>query len=108
MIFWAEMLSDPNPIHADPDAARALGFGNRTVNPGPVNLAYILNLIAQAFDGAVPSELHARFLGNVMADDAVEAVLTDSRSDGGTAELRRMPMNETVLVVNFCIGDKVS
>lgn len=104
MIFWAEMLSDPNPIHADPKAALALGFGNRTVNPGPVNLAYVLNLVAQVYNGAVPAELNARFLGNVMADDAVEAVLTVRRPDGGTAELRRMPINETVLVVDFRIG----
>lgn len=102
MIFWADLLDDPNPIHADPEAARRLGFGNRTVNPGPVNLAYVLNLVAQQFDATVPSRITARFLGNVMAGDDVTAVLVDQTANGGSVILQRNG-DDVVLQADFTL-----
>ena len=67
------MLRDDNPIHLDPAAAEALGFGQRTVNPGPANLAYVINMLMAADPDAEIAEVEARFLGNVLAGDAVLA-----------------------------------
>lgn len=73
MADWCEMLRDDNPIHLDPAAAEALGFGPRTVNPGPANLAYIFNMLMAAHPEAEVAEVEARFLGNVLAGDDVRA-----------------------------------
>ncbi|MBS7670099.1 MaoC family dehydratase [Croceicoccus gelatinilyticus] len=105
MVFWADLLDDPNPIHSDPEAARRLGFGNRTVNPGPVNLAYVLNLIAQECGGTPPSRITARFLGNVMAGDDVTATLVEQTDNGGSAVLTRNG-DEVVLQADFTMPGK--
>jgi len=72
MALWAKLLRDANPIHVDPAAAEALGFGPRTVNPGPINLAYALNMVMAARPGNHPREIHARFSNNILSGDAVE------------------------------------
>lgn len=72
MQSWVEMLRDANPIHVDPAAAEALGFGPHTVNPGPANLAYAINLVMAARPGSYPREIRAHFLGNILSGDAVE------------------------------------
>ena len=69
----AETLRDPNPIHLDPAAAAKLGLGDRVINQGPANLAYIINMLHSAFPGAKLLQLDARFLANVFGGDAVEA-----------------------------------
>lgn len=81
---WCAILDDDNPIHLDPAVADALGFGPRTVNPGPANLAYLLTVLEQTAPGMTPATLDAAFLGNVLAGDTVtaEAVL-----DGDVARL---------------------
>jgi acyl dehydratase len=49
----AALLHDPNPIHFDVTAVRSLGMGDRTVNQGPTNMAYVANmLIRRAGDPA--------------------------------------------------------
>lgn len=73
MTVWAEMLRDDNQIHLDPDTAAALGFGRRTVNQGPANLAYILNMLLESGRGDDILEVNAQFLGTVLAGDAVAA-----------------------------------
>jgi acyl dehydratase len=69
----AETLRDPNPIHLDPAAVSKLGLGDRVINQGPANLAYIINMLHAAFPGAQLLQLDARFLANVFGGDAVEA-----------------------------------
>jgi acyl dehydratase len=69
----AETLRDPNPIHLDPAAVAKLGLGERVINQGPANLAYIINMLHAAFPGARLIQLDARFLANVFGGDAVEA-----------------------------------
>ncbi len=73
MALWCEALGDDNAIHVDPAAAEALGFGPRTVNPGPTNLAYLLNMAMEARSGAQIRSVEAALLGNVLAGDAVVA-----------------------------------
>ena len=69
----AETLRDPNPIHLDPAAVAKLGLGNRVINQGPANLAYIINMLHAAFPDATLLQLDARFMSNVFGGDAVEA-----------------------------------
>jgi len=73
MKTMAALLRDPYPIHWDPEAARAAGHGDRPVNQGPLNLAYIANmLMAWAGDDAV-RRLTVSFHGRVFAGDTVTA-----------------------------------
>jgi len=69
----AGVLRDPNPIHLDAAAVQRLGLGDRVINQGPANLAYIVNMLSAALPGAVLLQLDARFLANVLGADAVEA-----------------------------------
>lgn len=73
MKMMALLLGDPNPIHWDADLVRALGLGKSPINQGPVNLAYILNMIRTAYPRSFVSRLDARLLGNVFAGDRVVA-----------------------------------
>lgn len=75
MKTMAALLQDPNPIHWDREATRALGMGERTVNQGPINMAYVMNMLV-GWVGNDPARLRAirlRFMANVFEDDRVEA-----------------------------------
>jgi acyl dehydratase len=73
MKLMAALLRDPNPIHLDPEAVRRLGMGDRVVNQGPTNQAYLVNmLVAFAGDPGAIRRVTVRFLGNVFAGDRVE------------------------------------
>jgi acyl dehydratase len=73
MKMLALLLRDPNPIHWDPEATRRLGLGDNPVNQGPSNLAYVLNMLRQAFPGHAVARVETRFLGSVYAGDHVVA-----------------------------------
>ena len=82
----AALLHDPNPIHFDLQAVEALGMGDRHVNQGPTNMAYVVNaLTAWTGDPTSVRRLQVRFLGNVFAGDRVSAggVVTGIREEGG-------------------------
>jgi acyl dehydratase len=75
MKTMAALLHDPNPIHWDPAATRALGMGERVVNQGPINMSYVMNALV-SWAGNDPSRLRAitlRFMANVFEGDRVEA-----------------------------------
>ena len=76
MKIWAKALHDPNPIHLDRAAVAAAGLGERRINQGPANLAYLVNMLAAAFPGHRIAGLNMRFLGNVFEGERV--------STGGT------------------------
>jgi acyl dehydratase len=69
----AGLLDDPNPIHLDAAAAAALGLGDRQVNQGPANCAYIVAMLQEAFGGAELRRLRFRFRTPVRAGDKVVA-----------------------------------
>lgn len=66
---WCALMRDRNPIHLDADAAQALGFGPRVVNPGPANLAYLFNMMLEAMPGCEILEVSAMFHGNAQSGD---------------------------------------
>jgi 3-hydroxybutyryl-CoA dehydratase len=73
MRLWAGFLRDPNPIHLDPQAVRAKGLGDRVINQGPANLAYIITMLQRAFPLSNLEALEVRYVGSVFGGDAVEA-----------------------------------
>lgn len=86
MKTWAVALHDPNPIHLDPEAVKAAGLGDRVINQGPANLAYIINMVKIALPGAFIADIEMRYVDNVFGGDAVEAggTVTDVVSEGGS------------------------
>lgn len=70
MKTMAALLRDPNPIHWDVASVQALGMGDRPVNQGPNNMAYLVNLLA-GYAGGFDRirRLQVRFLANVFAGD---------------------------------------
>ncbi len=70
---WAVFLADPNPIHLDVEVVKAKGLGDRVINQGPANVAYMMNMLIAAFPGARIEAMDSRFLDNVYAGDKVIA-----------------------------------
>lgn len=70
---WAVFLRDPNPIHLDPEVVKAKGLGDRVINQGPANLAYLINMLQAALPGAFIESLEVRYVDNVYGGDTVEA-----------------------------------
>jgi acyl dehydratase len=82
----AALLQDSNPIHFDAEAVQALGMGNRVVNQGPNNMAYVVNMLSAWAGGPGRVRgLRVRFLGNVFAGDRITArgTVTGVREEGG-------------------------
>ena len=86
MKLWAAFLRDPNPIHLDPRAVQAKGLGDKVINQGPANLAYIITMLQRAFPGSTLLSLEVRYAGSVFGGDAVEAggkIAEVSRGESG-------------------------
>jgi acyl dehydratase len=81
----APILADPNPIHWDLESVRELGMGERPINQGPNNMAYVMNMLA-AWSGGHHNlrKIRVRFAGNVLGDDHVVArgSVTGLRTEG--------------------------
>ncbi len=89
MKAWAVYLHDPNPIHLDPAVVKAKGLGSRVINQGPINLAYLINMLQAAIPGGAIESLDVRYVDNVFAGDAVESggSITAAVSDGSRHRL---------------------
>lgn len=66
---WAIFLADPNPIHLDEEVVKAKGLGHRVINQGPINVAYMMNMLMRAFPGGRIAAMDSRFLDNVYGGD---------------------------------------
>lgn len=73
MKAWAKFLHDPNPIHLDPAVVKAKGLGDRVINQGPANLAYLINMLQAAIPNGFIESLEVRYVDNVFGGEAVEA-----------------------------------
>ena len=88
MAELAVILRDPNPIHLDREAVRAAGLGERRINQGPANMAYVMNMLAEALPDAELKSMSIAFTANVCEDDHVTAradVTEITETDTGTA-----------------------
>jgi 3-hydroxybutyryl-CoA dehydratase len=73
MKLWSEVLRDPNPIHRDPAAVRAMGLGDRVINPGPANAAFVINALLAQFRNARLEHFSVRFLDNLFGGETAIA-----------------------------------
>jgi acyl dehydratase len=73
MKVWAVFLHDPNPIHLDPRAVQAKGLGDKVINQGIANLAYVITMLQRSFPQSTLVSLEVRYAGSVFAGDAVRA-----------------------------------
>ncbi len=82
----AALLHDPNPIHFDLETLQRLGMGDRPVNQGPNNMAYIVAMLSRYAGGPENvRKLRVRFLGNVLGGDRLTArgVISNVREENG-------------------------
>lgn len=79
---WAVFLADPNPIHLDVEVVKAKGLGDRVINQGPANVAYMMNMLMAAFPGGRIETMDSRFLDNVYGGDRIVAAGTITAVDG--------------------------
>lgn len=70
---WAVFLADPNPIHLDVEAVKARGLGDRVINQGPINVAYMMNCLLRAFPGGHIASMTSRFLDNIYGEEKIVA-----------------------------------
>lgn len=70
---WSVFLADPNPIHLDVKVVKAKGLGDKRINQGPANVAYMMNMLMAAFPGCRIEDMNSRFLDNVYEGDRVVA-----------------------------------
>lgn len=108
MKTMAAILRDPYPVHWDPDSVAALGRGHRVINQGPLNLAYITNmLMAWQGDGCI-RRLQVSFTDPVLDHESVTAMGTVTSIDEhqgehgaerrATCEIRLDRGGETVVI----------
>jgi 3-hydroxybutyryl-CoA dehydratase len=79
---WAVFLADPNPIHLDPEVVKAMGLGDKVINQGPANVAYVANMLMAAIPGARIDAMDNRFVDNAYAGDRLVASGTVTAVDG--------------------------
>lgn len=93
MKTFSVLMADPNPIHFDADFVSRIGRGDRPINQGTLNMAYLLNAVIAWLDGpdaaARIKRFTCRFGGSVYAGDDVVASgrVTEVESDEATMEL---------------------
>jgi 3-hydroxybutyryl-CoA dehydratase len=79
---WAVFLADPNPIHLDAEVVKAMGLGDKVINQGPANVAYVANMLMAAIPGARIDTMDNRFVDNAYAGDRLVASGTVTAVDG--------------------------
>ncbi|MDR7303975.1 MaoC family dehydratase [Haloactinomyces albus] len=86
MKTMSALMRDANPIHYDAEAVRALNLGDRVVNQGPLNQAYVVSMLGHWAGGvARVRAIRLRYLGNVFAEDTLRAcgTVTAIRAEDG-------------------------
>lgn len=101
MKVFSLLTDDPNPIHWDRAAVAALGLGDRLINQGGLNVAYVINAVSEWAGGADRIvNVSVRFRGNVLEDDTVTAVGVITAIDDGIATIEVVltgPNDSTVI-----------
>lgn len=72
MRIFSLLMADPNPLHFDPAAVQARGLGDKPINQGTINMAYVINPLLQLVQSPERLEsFRCRFLANVLEGDTV-------------------------------------
>ena len=84
MNTWAVILDDPNPIHLDASAVKQVGLGDKTINQGPANIAYILNMIEENFPNSQILKMNNKMTDSVLEGDlvTVSGQITEVKAKG--------------------------
>ncbi len=99
MRTMAAILRDPNPIHWDRSVGAARGFGDHTVNQGPLNLSYVINMLTAWAGPTCIRRLRIRFPLAVLDGDRLVA--------GGVVTAVRGRVAECDVWVDRDDGDRV-
>lgn len=85
MRTMAAILRDPNPVHWDRRSVAALGYGDHTINQGPLGLSYMVNMLHAWAGPKSLRRLVMRFPQVVLDGDHVVARgrVTAVRTDNG-------------------------
>ena len=95
------LTRDPSPLHWDEEAVRRLGLGERPINPGSNNAAYVLQMVRGSIgDYGRIGAVRVRFLRRVHVGDHVLA--GGRRQDDGTlaAWLERLTPDGSEVVLD--------
>lgn len=79
---WSVFLADPNPIHLDVEVVKAKGLGDKRINQGPMNVAFMMNMLLAAVPGCRIEAMDSRFLDNVYEGDHLTASGTVTAVEG--------------------------
>ena len=84
MNTWAVILDDPNPIHLDASAVKKVGLGDKTINQGPANIAYVLNMIEENFPNSQILKMNNKMTDSVLEGDlvTVSGQITEVKAKG--------------------------
>ena len=85
MRTMAAILRDPNPVHWDRKTVAKLGYGDHTINQGPLGLSYIVNMLHAWAGTTCLKRLVMRFPMAVLDRDHIVAKgeVTDMRDEDG-------------------------
>ena len=85
MRTMAAILRDPNPVHWDRKSVAALGFGEHTINQGPLGLSYMINMLHEWAGPGSIRRLVMTFPMAVLDGDHITAkgVVTAVRQEAG-------------------------
>lgn len=84
LALFAAGAGDHNPLHLDPDVARAAGF-ERPVVHGMLTMAYVGRLFTQSFGAGSVRSLHTKFTGAALRGDCIRITATLQSQEGGVA-----------------------
>ena len=84
MNTWAIILDDPNPIHLDASAVKQVGLGDKTINQGLANIAYVLNMIEENFPNSQILKMNNKMTDSVLEGDlvTVSGQITEVKAKG--------------------------
>ena len=85
MRTMAAILRDPNPVHWDRRVCAQLGFGERTINQGPLGLSYMINMLHEWTGPTSIRRIVMRFPQVILDGDKVTArgEVTGMREENG-------------------------
>ncbi|HJP41453.1 MAG TPA: MaoC family dehydratase [Dehalococcoidia bacterium] len=85
MRTMAAILRDPNPVHWDRKTVAKLGYGDHTINQGPLGLSYMVNMLHAWAGPTCLKRLVMRFPMAVLDGDHIVAKgeVTDMRDEDG-------------------------
>ena len=85
MRTMAAILRDPNPVHWDRKTVAKLGYGDHTINQGPLGLSYMVNMLHAWAGPTCLKRLMMRFPMAVLDGDHIVAKgeVTDMRDEDG-------------------------